>query len=120
MNYELHEQPEFIEDGESVSLIASHRDQVRRLPPDARVLLSNTFCPLAGFQVPGRLLALQGHPEFTRRYALELLDLREGGLPADAVAGARHTLASETPQGPRVGRWIRRFVEDAVSADSDL
>ncbi|MGM0633759.1 MAG: glutamine amidotransferase-related protein [Pseudomonadota bacterium] len=117
MRYELQERPGFIDDGDSVDLVASHRDQVRHLPPDARLLLGNAFCPLAGFHVPGRLLALQGHPEFTKRYAQDLLDYREDRLPADTVADARHTLATEEPEGLRVGGWIRRFVDSAVHGD---
>ena len=112
MRYELLERPDFIEhDTDTVQLIVSHRDQVLRLPPDARPLLRNDFCPLAGFHVPDRLLALQGHPEFTSEYAQALLDCRADRLPGDIVRAARCSLAAEQPQGLRVGLWIRRFIE---------
>ncbi|MEX1198054.1 MAG: gamma-glutamyl-gamma-aminobutyrate hydrolase family protein [Pseudohongiellaceae bacterium] len=116
MRYELQERPGFIDEGDAVRLIASHRDQVRRLPADARLLLSNAFCPLAGFHVPGRLLALQGHPEFTARYAQDLLDCRKDRLPAATVTAARRTLVAEEAEGIRVGRWIRRFVVGCVES----
>lgn len=113
MRYKLQERPGFVDGGDQVDLVASHRDQVWCLPPGARLLLSNAFCPLAAFHLPGRLLALQGHPEFTTGYAQDLLDCREDRLPADAVTAARHTLATQEPEGLRVGRWIRRFIEGA-------
>lgn len=122
MRYDLLDAPAFLqEDAESdptVHLIASHRDQVLRLPPDALPLLRNDFCPLAGFHIPGRLLALQGHPEFTAQYAQELLDERAGRLPEDRVTEARRSLETMTPEGLRVGRWIRRFIEASIPCPS--
>lgn len=115
MSYTLHERPAFLGDvGEEndetqIRLIVSHQDQVHQLPDDAQLLLSNDFCPNAAFYIPGRVLALQGHPEFTVNYALDLLAHREQQLPPDVVRKARATL-SQGHDGTKAGHWIRCFV----------
>src|SRR5690606_17729643 len=86
MEYELRNHPAFIEVSvetsvdtpPTVRLIASHQDQVAELPPEAVPLLHSDFCPNAGFYIPGKVLAIQAHPEFSVDYASALLDLRAG------------------------------------------
>jgi GMP synthase-like glutamine amidotransferase len=113
MAYPVLERPAFVSGPDIVRLIISHQDQVRALPADARLLMSNEFCPYAAFYIPHLVLALQGHPEFSRQYALDLLSHRESRLPADAVAHARQTLQSDH-DGLLTGQWIRRFVEHSL------
>lgn len=110
MQFNLDQQPPFVGDTASVSLIVSHRDQVLALPDGARRLLSNDFCPNAAFYIPGRVLAIQGHPEFSVDYANALLDLRADQYDAEFLARARASFA--TPHdGPLVGTWMRTFLE---------
>lgn len=117
MSYELQDPPAFIQDHGPVRLIISHRDQVSRLPEQAQLLLHNDFCPMAAFHIPGRVLAIQGHPEFTVDYARDLLDQRVDALPADLIARARETL--QTPHdGAKVAHWIRDFTEQASGSTS--
>ena len=110
MQYSITATPDFVDDLQSISLLVSHQDQVHTLPPQATRLMSNSFCPNAAFYIPGQVLAIQGHPEFTVDYARDLLDLRESVLPASDVNRARATFEF-AHDGLLVGRWIRRFVE---------
>ncbi|UZJ42954.1 hypothetical protein OOT55_09845 [Marinimicrobium sp. C6131] len=114
MTYPLLTRPPFVDDAEPVSLIISHRDQVTRLPPDAERLLSNEFCPNAAFYIPGRVLAIQGHPEFSVDYAQALLQYRKHELNPDHLARVIQSY-SVPHQGERVGHWMRRFLEQAVA-----
>lgn len=114
MTYPLLTRPPFVDDTEPVSLIISHRDQVTRLPPDAERLLSNDFCPNAAFYIPGRVLAIQGHPEFSVDYAQALLQYRKHELNPDHLARVIQSY-SVPHQGERVGQWMRRFLEQAVA-----
>lgn len=113
MRYQLEDHPPFVDERQSVELIASHQDQVLALPDDAQRLLSNDFCPNAGFYIPGKLLAIQAHPEFSVEYALALLDLRADQLPPALVERARASL-SASHDGLLVGKWIREFVEQSA------
>lgn len=113
--YEVDHRATFVDSTDPVHLIVSHQDQVHVLPPEARPLLRNDFCPLAGFYIPHRVLAIQGHPEFTSEYATALLEHRAALFSQQQVAEVRHSLAGEH-DGHRVAHWIKRFVQDALSA----
>lgn len=114
MTYPLRARPSFVDEAAPVSLIISHRDQVTRLPPEAERLLSNDFCPNAAFYIPNRVLAIQGHPEFSVDYAQALLEYREEELTPDHFDEVVQSY-SVPHQGERVGGWMRRFLEQAVA-----
>jgi GMP synthase-like glutamine amidotransferase len=48
-------------------LIASHQDQVTVLPDGAKVIAKTEHCKVAAYTLGPRALAVQPHPEFTRR-----------------------------------------------------
>lgn len=113
MRYPVLAKPSFVDDTAPVALIISHRDQVNRLPPEAERLLSNDFCPNAAFYIPNRVLAIQGHPEFSVAYARALLQYRKEQLSPEQLAKVEHSF-SVPHEGERVGRWMARFLEEAV------
>lgn len=114
MRYPVLAKPSFVDDTAPVALIISHRDQVNRLPPEAERLLSNDFCPNAAFYIPNRVLAIQGHPEFSVEYARALLQYRKNALSAEQLARVEQSF-SIAHEGERVGRWMQRFLEEAVN-----
>ncbi len=89
-------------------LLASHRDQVEALPPGARLLASSKFCPHAAFAISDHILALQGHPEFTKAYAEFLMRKRRPLLGAAFEPGLR-SLDQATDAGA-IARWIAQFL----------
>ena len=91
-----------------IRLLASHQDQVEMLPPDARLLASSTFCPHAAFAVGNHMLAVQGHPEFTKTYAEFLMHKRRPLLGAAFEPGMR-SLDQPTDEGV-MAAWIARFL----------
>lgn len=113
--YEVDHRAPFVDSTSPLNLIVSHQDQVHVLPPEARPLLRSDFCPLAGFYIPNRVLAMQGHPEFTKDYANALIEHRADRFSPEQVADVRASLA--TPHdGVRAAHWIERFVSDALNA----
>ena len=56
------------------ALLVSHQDQVTRLPAQAELIASNTFCPNASFQIANHILCFQGHPEFSADYLNYLMN----------------------------------------------
>lgn len=111
MQYKLEQRPSFVDGAvASINLIVSHRDQVLALPDQAQRLLSNAFCPNAAFYIPGKVLAIQGHPEFSVEYARALLALRADQLTPEMLAQVESSYA--TPHdGVRVATWIQQFLE---------
>lgn len=95
-------------------LLASHQDQVVRLPPRARLFAAGDTCPLAGFvlaaeQGPGAVLTFQGHPEFTPAYAEALMDSRQEVLGETVYRAGKASLAEPTEHA-RVAAWILTFL----------
>ncbi|TPX30625.1 hypothetical protein SmJEL517_g05854 [Synchytrium microbalum] len=63
----------FTEEGSSIlrtskphfALQYSHQDHVSLLPPGFKILASNSICPVEAMCKDDKILAVQGHPEFT-------------------------------------------------------
>jgi GMP synthase-like glutamine amidotransferase len=92
-----------------LSLLASHQDQVSRLPDGATLIASSAFCPIAAYAIGQQVLCFQGHPEFVPEYAQALLRVRQ---PSFAPTHYQQALDSlQTPhQGSRTAQWMLRFV----------
>ena len=93
-------------------LLASHQDQVKTLPPGAHLLASSKFCPYAAFVLGDHMLAMQGHPEFTKAYAEFLMHKRRPLLGAAFEPGIR-SLEQLTDAGVIAG-WISAFLAAAT------
>ncbi len=99
------------------SLIVSHQDQVVTLPEGAELIASSDFCPNEMFCLGDHILALQGHPEFNRDYARELMAYRQDilgpGKYNPGLASLKGHLSRAT-----VARWIMRFLAPKIDTAS--
>jgi GMP synthase-like glutamine amidotransferase len=94
----------------SINVLMSCQDQVLDLPPGAEVLGGNAHCPVGIFRM-GRMLGIQGHPEFTPAYAEALLHLRRERIGAERVDKALVTL--HTPLHPELlATWTTNFCNE--------
>ena len=100
------------------NLLSSHKDQVTELPPGARLIASNDFCPLAGFTHGELVLTFQGHPEFRKSYSRDLMNMRRDLLGEDTWRAGMASLELDTHQG-LVGRWILNFCAAKAGASPD-
>jgi GMP synthase-like glutamine amidotransferase len=99
---------------ERLRLLASHQDQVVRLPPRAQPFAVGDTCPHAGFVLPaergpGAVLTLQGHPEFTPAYSEALMDSRRELLGETVYRAGKASLAEPTDHA-RVAGWMLNFM----------
>jgi GMP synthase-like glutamine amidotransferase len=94
----------------TISLIASHQDQVVALPDGATLLAraDDGGCPVAGFTLGPRAWTLQPHPEFVAPLADHLLAGRVELIGATRVAAARASL-SRPGSRALIGDWIAQF-----------
>lgn len=90
------------------NLLSSHQDQVTDLPPGARLIATNGFCPLAGFTWGDQVLTFQGHPEFRKAYSRDLMNMRRDLIGEDVWRAGMASLEAETHER-LVGRWILNF-----------
>ncbi|KAI4234911.1 MAG: hypothetical protein LQ352_008142, partial [Teloschistes flavicans] len=74
-------------DGRGIlSIYQMHKDIVFDHPPGVQALGSTGRCKVQGMFVPGRLLTVQGHPEFTEEILVEILEVRhEQGVFGDEI-----------------------------------
>lgn len=91
------------------ALLYSHQDQVEALPPGGRVLASSTHSPIAMLAVDDHMVGVQGHPEFTRRYAADMLGRRRGSyIPEEVADAGMATMGDPTDEGLLI-RWMVAF-----------
>lgn len=105
--YEVVAQAPWMDDSPTISVPASHQDQVVACPPDARVLLRSAFTPYAGLDY-GHSISFQCHPEFTTGFGTALIASRHslfGAMTEQALASY-----AEPDDRARLGRWIREFI----------
>jgi GMP synthase-like glutamine amidotransferase len=86
----------------------SCQDQVEVLPPDSEVLAGSEHCPIGLFR-HGRMLGLQGHPEFPPEYARALLGFRRERIGTAIADQAVQTLDEQT-HSVELSRWITNFL----------
>ena len=79
--------------GATVNLLVSHKEQVTKLPVEARCIASSESCPNAIIGLGSSIIGFQGHPEFTPEYARALLELRRGVIPAERINAGLDSLA---------------------------
>jgi GMP synthase-like glutamine amidotransferase len=79
---------------EQVTLLASHQDQVVRLPDGAVRWAGAAYCPNGGMLVGERAWTLQTHPEFVPPLVDHLLAGRVALLGQDTVDRARASLGT--------------------------
>lgn len=92
-----------------IDLLVSHQDQVGKLPPQAKVLAGSDFCPVYLMQVGEHFLGVQGHPEFSKPYSRDLMQLRRGLVGEERVREGMASLEAPADDQLMV-RWILNFL----------
>lgn len=95
-----------------IRLIASHQDQVTALPDGADVIVRTDHCPIAGYLLGSRALALQPHPEFTADLSQDLTGVRRhriGDRDTDAALASLDQPIDSTV----VAAWMAAFWQSA-------
>lgn len=93
---------------DGVRVIASHQDQVVEPPEDIELLLTSEHCPVAGFTVEDRALAIQAHPEFTAEVSRGLVERRRAQIGAERADAALAGL-DEPLDRTAVAAWMAAF-----------
>lgn len=95
---------------EELTLIYSHQDQVNQLPPLATRLAGSDFCENAAYFIDERVLAFQGHPEFSVEFTRRLLSRRAELIGTNKL---QQKLDELTPpkDADIVGNWLAGFVQ---------
>ena len=109
--YQIRDRREWMDDAQTISVPASHQDQVVELPPTAKVLAANAFTPFGMLAYEDQqAISIQLHPEFEPDYAKALIESRRGSRYTDAQADAGVASYDASDDRARVGAWIGRFL----------
>ncbi|EXJ94826.1 hypothetical protein A1O1_03224 [Capronia coronata CBS 617.96] len=98
-----------------LNLQFSHQDIVVECPQGVQNLGSTPRCAVQGMYVPGKLISLQGHPEFDETTVREILHrkLEQGAFDDQAFAEGMARVGREQ-DGPFVGQIFVRFLLDEL------
>lgn len=79
-----------------IAIQAYHQDQIEKAPDCAVTIAASPFCEFGALWYPGFAVTVQGHPEFDKPYAGELLDSRRGTvLTHEEVERGKRNMATE-------------------------
>ena len=113
--YDVRRNEPWLAGARTITLPASHQDQVVELPPGAEVIAASEFSPFGMLAWRDqRAISLQLHPEFESDYAIALAETRRGNGLSDAEVD--HAVASLREPNDRAAAagWIRAFLAEAV------
>lgn len=96
--------------GLEFNLLVSHQDQVAELPDQAVHIASNEFCQYSMFSIANHVLGMQGHPEFSAAYALELMNFRQHKIGTETFRDGVNSLSQPTHESV-ITQWMIRFLE---------
>ena len=99
--------------GGSLRIHQMHRDEVHEYPPGAVSLAHTPACATQAMYIPRRMIAVQGHPEFTESMVREILQLRhDGGIIADGVFEDAMSRVADKHDGVAIAQAFLRFLRD--------
>lgn len=94
---------------QKIKLIFSHQDQVTLLPKDAVKLAGDSFCENQMFSIGQHVFSIQGHPEFTKDFALGRYRAREALYPKEVYQQGLESM-NQSANDDLVKQWILSFL----------
>ena len=107
--YSIARREPWMDETATISIPASHQDQVVTRPPNTEVTVSSDFTGFAGLAWTDRpAISFQFHPEFVPAFAKALIEKRYDIVPNPDAAIASLDAPNDNA---RVSGWIRRFLK---------
>ncbi|KAI0541566.1 class I glutamine amidotransferase-like protein [Xylaria digitata] len=96
---------------EKMSIHQMHRDAVLSFPSGTIQLARTDMCDNQAMYIPGRMISVQGHPEFTEEMVREILDMRKyGGIVGDDIYQDGINRVANKQDGVAVAQAFLRFL----------
>ena len=107
-------------DGGVLSAHAMHQDQVTVAPPDAEIVASAPYCPVAALKYEFPALSVQFHPEYRRDFVEDALTVLDGvvGAPEDFEKG-RETMTNAAVSEDLFGAEAAAFFRSHLGAGEE-
>ncbi|KAJ2973144.1 hypothetical protein NUW58_g9013 [Xylaria curta] len=111
VEHELTEEGKRVLGLERMSINQMHRDAVLSFPPGVIQLAYTDVCANQAMYIPGRMVSVQGHPEFTEEMVREILDMRKyGGIVDDDIYQDGVSRVANRQDGVAVAQAFLRFL----------
>ncbi len=94
----------------SYNLIVIHQDQVIKLPPGFKTIAKNDFCPNSMIVADGKMLGIQGHPEFNKAFCQFRADTRRALIGEETYQSAILSLETMETHSATVLGWVTEFL----------
>lgn len=89
-----------------------HRDAVFAYPAGAVPLAETDVCPVQGMLIPGKVVTVQGHPEFTEGIVREILEARHAiAIFSDEVYKSGIDRVANDHDGVAIARAFIKFMQ---------
>jgi GMP synthase-like glutamine amidotransferase len=90
-----------------------HRDVVARHPEGTLPLAATHMCAVQGMYIPKRMIAVQGHPEFTGEIMAEIVEMRHDlKLFTDDMYESALARANKDHDGVLIAQAFLRFLRE--------
>jgi len=96
---------------EDLQIFQMHKDIIFECPPGLEVLAYNEMCAIQGMYQKGRIISVQGHPEYTEEIVREMLEIRHAsGILNDEIYNYAKANVGRSHDGVVVTQAFLRFV----------
>jgi len=92
------------------NLIVIHQDQVMEIPPAFTTIAENDFCPHSMIVAHGKMLGIQGHPEFNKAFCKFRATLRRERIGEEVYQSALHSLRTQNTHSETILGWVKAFL----------
>ena len=91
------------------NLVVIHQDQVVKIPEHFRTIAENDFCPNSMMVADGKMLGIQGHPEFSKAFCKLRADFRRELIGEEIYRATRNSLKNNDTHSAIILGWIMNF-----------
>ncbi|KAK8091186.1 hypothetical protein PG994_000691 [Apiospora phragmitis] len=99
--------------GETLKIHHMHRDIIFEYPKGTIPLAHTAVCATQAMYIPKRMIALQGHPEFTEDMVRAILEMRhDGGIIPDGVFEDAMGRVADAHDGVAIARAFLKFLRE--------
>ena len=105
------QKPWFPKFDEQIRLISFHQDQVVKIPNFVEHLAETNFCKYYALSIEDYIFTIQGHPEFSNIYALDLLEIKRKSIGEKQYFESKKTLEKQNHHGYLFSKIIANFLE---------
>ena len=97
-------------DDDRFNLIVVHQDQVVEVPEAFTTIAESEFCPNSIIVAENKMLGIQGHPEFNKKFCAFRAESRGDTIGPKVFDSTMQSLAQNELHADTIWQWIRNFL----------